>query len=363
VPSFRAPTTKILAAVTIAGAVALAVPAYALTQGALGGGTAAAADPTVTKAWSQLQSGAQGPPAGGRYRAYGPAAGLTVAELNTVGSNTVGSNTAAPWTSSARTFIANLTGDQEVDTTGAEGGQAYAKLRLDPVTGRVAFSNLTLKNVLGGDEDAVTKLHVHRGPAGTNGDVVIDFTPSLTKDTTTGSVTADLALVGAIVANPGEYYLNLHTTSLPEGAARGQLQPVVTRWTAKAANLQASLFGAQEVGTVGVRGGRATVILRLDPVTGRVAYKKLRLTNVLTSGSDAVTELHIHRGKAGVNGDVVIDLSSTLTAGASSGEVTADPAVVARILTHPGNYYLNLHTTDFPKGAARGQLQDCMVPW
>ena len=34
----------------------------------------------------------------------------------------------------------------------------------------------------------------------------------------------------------------------------------------------------------------------------------------------------------------------------------ASNALLGIIRAHPGNYYVNIHTTQFPDGAARGQL-------
>ena len=35
-----------------------------------------------------------------------------------------------------------------------------------------------------------------------------------------------------------------------------------------------------------------------------------------------------------------------------------DPAILADIAAHPENYYVNLHNSRFPGGAARGQLAE-----
>jgi hypothetical protein len=35
-----------------------------------------------------------------------------------------------------------------------------------------------------------------------------------------------------------------------------------------------------------------------------------------------------------------------------------DPALAAEIMANPGNYYVNVHTTDFPAGLVRGQLDN-----
>ena len=68
----------------------------------------------------------------------------------------------------------------------------------------------------------VTMAHVHVGDAGTNGAAVI---PLKTPDHGTAGdcvpIAADLA--AAMLANPGGYYVNVHTRAQPGGAIRGQL--------------------------------------------------------------------------------------------------------------------------------------------
>ncbi|MFF4622641.1 CHRD domain-containing protein [Nonomuraea jabiensis] len=71
------------------------------------------------------------------------------------------------------------------------------------------------------------------------------------------------------------------------------------------------------------------------------------------------TAFHIHRGKAGINGPVVIDLltNGTIRGNTSSGSVRVkDTSVLKGIKKNPKNWYANLHTSEFPDGAVRGQL-------
>ena len=68
--------------------------------------------------------------------------------------------------------------------------------------------------------------HIHKAPAGTNGDVVVPFFTSespLEANSKSGCVTAKASLVKAIAANPSKYYVNVHSPEPPKGAARGQL--------------------------------------------------------------------------------------------------------------------------------------------
>jgi hypothetical protein len=69
-----------------------------------------------------------------------------------------------------------------------------------------------------------------------------------------------------------------------------------------------------------------------------------------------VTAAHIHQGVAGVNGPVVFGFyNSTITV--NEGCRSGDPVLLAKIAAHPGDYYVNVHTTVHPGGAARGQLR------
>jgi len=65
---------------------------------------------------------------------------------------------------------------------------------------------------------------------------------------------------------------------------------------------------------------------------------------------------HIHRGAAGTAGPVIIPLRTPNAAGKSSGCAKARKALVKGILAHPGRYYVNVHTAEFPAGAIRAQL-------
>ncbi|HKP99782.1 MAG TPA: CHRD domain-containing protein [Actinomycetes bacterium] len=116
-------------------------------------------------------------------------------------------------------------------------------------------------------------------------------------------------------------------------------------WT----KFSAKLTGSNEVG-----GG--------DPNGSGTAAVKVRGTEICFdlkwTGFEAIMS-HIHKGAAGVNGDVVVPFftsESPLAENSKSGCVTAKATVVKNIMANPGNYYVNVHSPEFPKGAARGQL-------
>ena len=98
-----------------------------------------------------------------------------------------------------------------------------------------------------------------------------------------------------------------------------------------------------------------------DPDGSGTAAIKTRGTEVcydLRWSGVEVTMAHIHKGAAGSNGDVVVNFfanESPVDASSKSGCVTAKAAVVKGLAANPANYYVNLHSPEFPKGAIRGQ--------
>lgn len=110
-----------------------------------------------------------------------------------------------------------------------------------------------------------------------------------------------------------------------------------------------TLTGAAEVPGPGDADGTGTASLTIDATKGEVCYK------LGASGIDAATMAHIHKGAAGVAGPVVVPLDPPAT-GTSEGCKPVAADVIAAILATPSDYYVNVHTAAFPKGALRGQL-------
>ena len=82
-------------------------------------------------------------------------------------------------------------------------------------------------------------------------------------------------------------------------------------------------------------------------------------------GSD-VADAHIHDGAAGASGGVVVPIGPpTSSAGATDTWtdvcVAVDDALREQIAADPSGYYVNVHTTEFPQGAVRGQLGSATI--
>lgn len=112
-----------------------------------------------------------------------------------------------------------------------------------------------------------------------------------------------------------------------------------------------SLLGANEVPGPGDPDGTGTAIVELNPGQEQVCFQIL-VSNITLPAAAA----HIHEAPAGVAGPVVIGLTPPGANGSSSGCVSAPREEIMEIIRDPEEYYVNVHTSDFPAGAVRGQL-------
>jgi hypothetical protein len=114
-------------------------------------------------------------------------------------------------------------------------------------------------------------------------------------------------------------------------------------------NAKAMLTGDAEVPGPGDPKGSGTVVVTLKPDTAEVCYE-LSVANL-----QEATAAHIHKGEKGEEGPVAVPLDTPKT-GAAKGCTKADVVVIEALLQDPTDYYVNVHTAAFPKGAVRGQL-------
>ncbi len=94
-----------------------------------------------------------------------------------------------------------------------------------------------------------------------------------------------------------------------------------------------------------------TSTFRLRAGQGQVCFS-IKVDNLRTPAAAA----HIHSGAAGVAGAIVVPLKTPDSSGSSTGCVAAARNVVGQILASPVQFYANVHTSEFPGGAVRGQL-------
>jgi uncharacterized protein (TIGR03437 family) len=176
-----------------------------------------------------------------------------------------------------------------------------------------------------------------------------------------------LAAVNGVLANPAGYYVNLHTTVNPGGLFRDQLTRMartVVRAEMSSLNEVPPIAGLDASGE-----GSAEILYTRDGNGAINGGTVLYNVNYSFPGAVTLTGLHIHPGAAGVNGPARLNTSlsnaNNVVDEDGSGSVSFkvdvtsanDLAALAIVLANPANAYMNLHTTDNPGGAVRGQLQ------
>lgn len=122
---------------------------------------------------------------------------------------------------------------------------------------------------------------------------------------------------------------------------------------------QALLFGGNEVSPEGKADagdpdGNGAASISIDPEAGKLCFA------IVVNNLDNPVAAHIHQGRAGTNGPVVVALKAPEHGdpGTSSGCVdNVDRILLQTIHAHPWAYYVNVHSSAYPDGAARGQLQ------
>ncbi|MGZ8600839.1 MAG: CHRD domain-containing protein [Actinomycetota bacterium] len=133
--------------------------------------------------------------------------------------------------------------------------------------------------------------------------------------------------------------------------------PVAPASAAPTATLEASLTGAAEVPGPGDADGIGVAQIRINVPKSKVCFTLVAIDITLPAAA-----AHIHEGAADVAGPVVVTLAppveiGTSGVGLSNGCVGDQPKALLRsIRRSPGDFYVNVHTSDFPDGAIRGAL-------
>ena len=117
-----------------------------------------------------------------------------------------------------------------------------------------------------------------------------------------------------------------------------------------------TLTGEAEVTAAGVPNqgdldGEGTAQLTLNSGLGEICWV-IQVSDITLPSTGA----HIHVGSSTTTGPVVVGLTAPDLTGTSSGCAAVDRELVKAIRQNPENYYVNVHTADYPAGAVRGQL-------
>jgi hypothetical protein len=102
----------------------------------------------------------------------------------------------------------------------------------------------------------------------------------------------------------------------------------------------------------------------LDPQASGSARLEIRDAAIrfhVRTSSDLgkVVATHLHKGAAGVNGPMAVELNPGFSGEVLDGSIPVERDLAARVTASPSQYYVKLHSLKFPGGAIRGQLHPC----
>lgn len=126
------------------------------------------------------------------------------------------SGTAFAQDATGRKFSVPLEGEQ-VTFGGDLDGNGTASIRINPGRSEVCYT-INVRGIA-----TATLAHIHEGPAGGNGPVVVDFAPPAS-GTSSGCVSVSRELAREIIQTPSDYYVVVHNADFPAGALRGQIE-------------------------------------------------------------------------------------------------------------------------------------------
>ncbi|RYY96782.1 MAG: CHRD domain-containing protein, partial [Chitinophagaceae bacterium] len=202
---------------------------------------------------------------------------------------------------------------------------------------------LTVSGLASGD--ALTNAHIHVGDPATSGGIVLNFLPTFNNGTATGTVTGvRQSLVDSLLNSNNELYVNVHSSQVPTGLVRAQVNRTVEgAW-------DIPLSGTNEVPAVTTT---ATGLATLRLTTDKKLYAKITV-NGLEAG-DALTAAHIHPGATGTNGTVLIGIYSTAADFGTVKSISLTDAQYNALKNDP--VYVNAHSNNHQPGLIRGQIR------
>lgn len=195
--------------------------------------------------------------------------------------------------------------------------------------------------------DALTAAHIHTGNPGVNGGVILNFAPTFSGSSASGSVAnVRQTLLDSMSSGTAELYVNVHSTQVGSGLVRAQLNSTI-QWAQDIV-----LSGANEVPAVATA---ATGIARFRLTTDGKLYYFIDVTN-LGAGDGTLTAAHIHNGAAGTNGGVAVGLASAAADFGVNKQIILND-IQKTTIDGNGALYVNAHSTIFTGGIVRGQIR------
>jgi len=249
----------------------------------------------------------------------------------------------------AQTYGVVMTGSQERPTPTTSTGWGNATVSFTDST----HSNINVTITVKGLTSAITGAHIHLKNSGSDvGNIVVGFTPTatFTNGKLTGTFPIDAATATGLLANPSNFYMNVHTAVNPGGEIRGDLTPVSGQFVTFAGELRGSNETPPTSSTA-----VGAFFITVDTINKTLTWD-------VTSNVANPTLAHIHPGAAGVPGSPLITFAtsaSAFTNGRTSGTTSIaalSDANFNSLITTPQNFYVNVHSTTNGGGEIRGQM-------
>jgi hypothetical protein len=124
-------------------------------------------------------------------------------------------------------------------------------------------------------------------------------------------------------------------------SSSGEAQPI---------EIEVELTGDAEVPGPGDDDGAGTALLTITPGSTELCYE-LDVVNV-----DDIVAAHVHEGREGIAGPIAVTLDPP-TSGSSEGCVETSTSIVEGLADGSREFYVNVHSTELPDGAVRGQVE------
>ncbi len=247
-------------------------------------------------------------------------------------------------------MTATLTSGQAMPPINTEGfGKAYLELTHDSLVVTGSFSGLSAE---------ITVAHIHDGITGTNGGVRVGLELDLDDEQTSGRfMAADNTILAEDIEGEDLMdviddlsarltYVNVHTDNYPGGEIRGQVLPEAQTY------FRAMLSGIHPVDPIASEGSGA--------ISAELHGDILTLTGSFQDLVDNYTVSHIHIGSAAESGGVEIDLEAEIEEEVNgrynANDNTIELSDDERESLINENYYVNVHSEEYPGGEIRGQL-------
>lgn len=193
----------------------------------------------------------------------------------------------------------------------------------------------------------ITGFHIHEGSEMQNGPVILDLQDAIMGNVAKARIVVTPDLLAKFLKS--QIYLVAHTAANPNGEIRGQIK------------LESDFGNYAELDAMQQVPMNASMAKGVAAINLGIDNKRLEVKVVVDGLSGAIQGAHLHRGKAGENGGLLVDLSSLISNNGNAifGSVIVDDSIKNLLQSYikNGEVYLNLHSSMFPNGEVRGQIK------